>query len=192
MNFRNRRAQPCCSACLLILAGMLAGCTPGVERPEMKRLTEANSIHIQEGWGGLGIASHAEYVLKREGNAFKGEGHFTVGRLEEKASIELPPDVAQKFLRQLGEAKLEKGPYTPLIQHTDDYPSFRIELGLAGGTVVIHSESQGEYHVPWAAEIGSQVYVIDSELPARAYMDLKPYLKPEIRERLANEASKRR
>lgn len=58
--------------------------------------------------------------------------------------------------------------------------------------MLIHSESQGDDHVPWAANIGNDVYVIDSELPARALMALKPYLKSDTLERLVNKAYQQR
>lgn len=123
MGSQNHLARHFYAAFVLLVAGTLAGCTPTADRPEMKRLAEANSIHIQEGWGGLGVGSSADYVLKRDGDRFKGEAHFTAGKLEETASIELPPDVAKEFLRSLSKAKLEKRPYVPLMYHTDDYPS---------------------------------------------------------------------
>jgi hypothetical protein len=58
--------------------------------------------------------------------------------------------------------------YVPKITHTDDYPHLQLEIDAGTRRAVIHSESQGEDHVPWAVEINGRTYSVPSADPARA------------------------
>ena len=153
-----------------------------VPSPEttLARLKEAKSITIEDTWGGLGIPHKAYYQLEQQNDRFVGKGSFLAGWTPPTpviVDISIPGEIAKDFLETLADSPAVYGVYEPRVEHTDDYPSLKIELTLPDQTVRFYSLSQGEDHVPWGLDIQGNTYVIDSDEPAKALALLKPYLK---------------
>ena len=165
-------------------------------------LTQAHSIRIQDNYEGFSPISpvKAHYILKRSQNQkqFTGKASFDVGgrsfpesrRREASVDLTIPFEAVQTFLRMLDSSPLKEGNYVPPINQGDDYPSFsiKIELELKTGTVVFFTQSQGDDHVPWGVVFKRKEYVINSDIPTKALDQLKPYLKPDVLERLKHQS----
>ena len=169
---------------------------PGVQ------LTQAHSIRIQDDYEGFSpispVNAHYNIKLSQNQKQFIGKASFVVGgrsfpesrRRQASADLTIPFEAVQTFLRMLDSSPLKEGNYIPLINQGDDYPSFSIEikLELKTGTVVFFTQSQGDDHVPWGVVFKRKEYVINSDVPAKALSQLKPYLKPDVLERLKQQS----
>lgn len=188
---------------LVLAAPVVAGCGAGAVTPTPleptntpsdptawpPKLTEATTIGLQNDWAGFAPDAplEAHYTLERGADGFSGEGNFSMGGYSGDPvtaweAITVPADVAQKFLQVLEDPNLpmKEGPYEPRIDHTDDYPSVGIQIGLPGGEQVsFYSGSQGVDYVPWGLSYKGKTYTVDSALPAKAMYTLGPYLKRE-------------
>ena len=108
----------------------------------------------------------------------------------------IDPDAAGDFFSALSEVTVEEGRYQRLLMHTDDEPSIQITIqpdaamaGPHGGsTLVLFSESQGEYHAPWGVYVGGSEYKTDSEVPGRALEGIRRFLKPRVLAKMIREA----
>ena len=160
-------------------------------------IPQATSIKILDGWGGMVYPSsridqmyRAEFILKLQGTELTGVAQFEVGfgnAIQKGASkINIPSEASQKFLRSLAGTEGTKGNYTPRIDHTDDFPYIEIEVTTPRGSVLFRSLSQGRERVPWAVNILSDEFVVNTNTISRAYEDLAPYLHWDIAENLAS------
>lgn len=148
-------------------------------------LSDTQSLEINDHWTGLSpLAPMVQnYQLAMSSDGLIGKASFAVGNDDFRtgsADIAIPTDVAQEFITLLESAKLLDKPYVAYQAWTDDYPSITLTFNTAQGEVVIYSYSQGESHVPWAAKIRGDVYVIDSDIPMQALMLLEPYLHKDV------------
>ncbi len=167
-------------------------------RAVLAQLTQAQKFRIEDDWTGLSPLApiDAHYDLRRQGDQFTGKANFSVaGYTRERTAVEeiaIPETIASDFLKMLSETPIEppryalgEGPqYEPYMDHTDDYPSIRIEIELKDQTVNFFTSSQGENHVPWAVSVGEKLYIINSDQPMRALKLLAPYLKKDTLRKL--------
>jgi ankyrin repeat protein len=129
-------------------------------------IARAERVEIKAAWNGLGEPSEQQHVLVRDGNRVTAGG----------ASV--PAAAFDEFLALLAQAPLVRGKYVPYFEHTDDYPSISISVFSPAGVVAFSTESQGPRHVPWAAAVNGEAFVVPSDEPARALALLQPYLTP--------------
>jgi hypothetical protein len=178
------------------LAGARSAVLPAGQQAESQLpvvLTEARIIRIEDDWGGFSPFSplKAHYQLQRGASDFSGKATFSARRYarfskEVVEDISIPIDKANGFLSTLSGVRITPGKYVPRIEHTDDYPSIRIQIELKDQKIDFFTESQGERHVPWGATISGKSYIVDSDLPSRALESLRPYLKRDVLTRLVN------
>jgi hypothetical protein len=148
-----------------------------------RQLSQVRSIRIEDDWTGLSPVAPivAHYDLHRQNGSFSGKANFSVaGYTQARTAVEevsIPEDTVLAFLQLLSRSPTEYGHYEPLFEHTDDYPSISIQLGVENDIVEFYTRSQGGDHVPWAGKVQGNIYVINSNLPAQALALLEPYLK---------------
>lgn len=171
----------------LACAARCAADMPAVDIPapgEFSWLAAAEEIVIEDHWIGYGPASPAmaDYTLRREGGDFVGKaafsagGHFRPKAMKDSCEVRVPGAAAAEFLKTLAGCAPREGEYKPAIGHTDDYPKVHIMLRAGERAVVYRSESQGEFHAPWAVEQDGKTRVIDGDAPGRALKALEPHL----------------
>lgn len=144
---------------------------------------KTRSIEIEDNWMGLSefgpVGRH--YYLKPAGEAFEGKAVFSLGGgpnvKTKEVPVSVPKDAIQKFLTLLSQSALEKGVYTPKIDHTDDYPSVRMIVEGDAGKVEFFSRSQGDFAVPWGVAMGTETFVVNMKAPGEALALLQPYFK---------------
>jgi hypothetical protein len=140
-------------------------------------VADAQLVIIRDHW--YGMNDHAPmvvvYELRRtQGGRFVGEGRFSTARSRPRVEpVSLSRAAAAKFLRALADAPAIPGPYEPLCTHTDDFPSLELAVhvqsaGGAGGIALLFSTSQGEFHAPWGACIGGELYTLPGDDIGRA------------------------
>jgi len=150
---------------------------------DLMQIAKLRSIDIHDDWMGLSsigpVSKH--YQLKPEGNVFVGTATFSAGggtKVQTKVeNLSLPQEAVQSFLQALAASPIVQGPYQAKIDHTDDYPSQKIDIALDSETLSFSSQSQGEFAIPWALQLRGVGYVISAKNPAEALQKLKPYLK---------------
>jgi hypothetical protein len=199
MNMRHK-AMKCMLLALTLTAVSIRVGLPDKPAPKaspLAGLEKTASIFIEDDWMGLSPAApiEAHYVLYRGKKGFAGKAKFSVAKGRKPAlaateSIAIPSPIVLKFLQTLAASPLKPGKYQPKIEHTDDYPSLRITLSSANGSIVFFSESQGEEHAPWGLKIKDEFYTVDSGVPARALNILRPYFKKKVLDRLEAQAQK--
>lgn len=159
---------------------------------------EVSEFRLKDDWDGLSNLAPelAHFYLQRQGDHFEGEAVFSfagrsavsdfgTSRRETTRKLNIPLDQAQKFLRLLSQTPVQAGTYQPKIEHTDDYPSLRIEVETGAGPLQLYSASQGQDHIPWGATFAGKNFVINSDTPARALDILRPYLEYTAQKELA-------
>lgn len=144
-------------------------------------LEEATSMDIQDDWGGL------SYTAPIGVGPVCSYGGIAAKPRKATVDIEIPLAVAQAFFKDLAKSPLKEGEYRPKIFYSDDYPSIRIELKINEDTVAFFTQSQGEGHVPWGVRFRGKTYVVDSDVPSKAYQALYPYLKRDILRNMVKE-----
>jgi hypothetical protein len=79
------------------------------------------------------------------------------------------------------------GPYQPFWDHTDDFPHIEIAFHVdvrgvlkKGGTGLLFTESQGEFHAPWGAFVAGHLLTIPGDEIGRALAALRAPLKRRI------------
>src|SRR5262249_13713726 len=149
----------------------------------LARLSDAHRIHIENDWTGLSPFAPltAHYTLERKSDGFRGGATFSAGGYSGTANkavedIAVPLDKAQLFLQMLSKCPMKSGDYEPKIEHTDDYPSIKLEIELEKETVTFFTKSQGEGNIPWGVTIRGTTYVVESDIPATAVELLEPHL----------------
>ena len=152
---------------------------------------------IQDAWVGYSAASPvvARYELRRtRGGGLSGDGVLSTGLAPRPKRVHVAMKAATTiaFLDALASAELVPGRYAPLQDHTDDYPRIEIivqvptrQIGDRSGIVTLYTESQGEFHAPWAAFVGGNVYVVAGDEVGRALLTLDRALKKAELRRMA-------
>lgn len=152
------------------------------------------SMTIVESWTGLSPVApiEATFHLTPAPQALEGFAHFSAAGYRDPitatAPISIPMEVFNQFLATLAITPLEEGPYQPLINHTDDYPSIALIVETSVGRFTFETQSQGENHVPWKALIEGREYVTYAVNPAQAWRLLDPYLARPIQTALIEQA----
>ncbi len=154
-------------------------------------LAQARRLVIEDDWTGLSRIAPvtAHFTLERRPDGFAGTAVFSAGGYSgtsNKATEEIavPLDKVEHFLMMLATCPIKLENYEPRIEHTDDYPSIKLEVDLAKESVVFFTQSQGEGYVPWGVTVHGRSYVIESDIPAKALDTLKPHFKYDVLERL--------
>lgn len=107
---------------------------------------------------------------------------------EQRLRVTVPTAVMEGVLRDLMTVTVVPGPYTPRIEHTDDYPDDVVHVSSGGRDVRFFTQSQGADHVPWGIEMGGQVVVSDAPDIARALRRLDGCLLTDAYDRLISTA----
>lgn len=154
----------------------------------------ADFVLIQDAWVGYSAASPvvARYELRRtRGGGLSGDAVFSTGLASrpKRVHVAMKAAIAGTFLEAIGNAELVARRYAPLQNQTDDYPRIEIvvqvpagQVGDRSGLVTLYTESQGEFHAPWAAFVGGNVYVVAGDDVGRALIALdRPLKKGELR-----------
>lgn len=140
----------------------------------------AELVLIQDTWVGYNAASPiaARYTLHRgRGGGLSGEGVLSTGlsKRPKRVAVAMKAATASTFLGAIADANLVPGAYAPVLDHTDDYPRIEVVVQVApsqmrdrSGFVLLYTESQGEFHAPWAAFVGGVAYVVDGDAIGRA------------------------
>ncbi|HEX5035749.1 MAG TPA: hypothetical protein VFX30_01135, partial [bacterium] len=114
-------------------------------------------------------------------NGFEGTATFSLGGGDNVKTKDVPISVpaadVSAFLDLLAHAPLQKGAYTPKIDHTDDYPSVKIDVTTGSARFSFYSTSQGDDAIPWGADVGGEKYTVNSKAPMDAFRKLEPYFK---------------
>ncbi len=149
-------------------------------------LTTVTELHLRNDWDGLSATAPqlAHFDLVKQDEGFTGVATFSAGSsgrqpqaaMTTTSAITIPQPVVTEFLQLLATTQARVGRYVPRIDHTDDYPNLLIELTTAAGPVVFFSQSQGQDHTPWGLSFGGGQYIIDTNIPNRAFTRLNPYL----------------
>jgi hypothetical protein len=163
-----------------------------LKQPTTIELNSVVAVRIFDGWAGLSpISPHSRtYDLTMNYGVLEGQATFTVGTepLTSQVAVTIPAEVVAAFLEKLEEARLNRGRYTPLFDHTDDYPNVVIHIDREYDSIEIYSQSQGDEHIPWGATVDGNDYTINSVIPAEALVLLEPYLHGDVLQELINEA----
>ena len=140
----------------------------------------ARVLIVDDTWSGMSPLApiSARFDLARRGDGgFVGTGRFSIQRAKPVSrAMRVAAADASAFLAALASAELEEGPYSPRIDHTDDFPFLAVALVLPERrdrddiveTVTLASESQGEFHAPWSVRVGGGSYTAAEETIGRA------------------------
>lgn len=174
----------------LVPPGMLAEVYP-----ELRSLAAAPSFTITDQGGGLialGSRGSGTTMVKEEctltrtqtdvaGTCFGRAGVTRVIPTSASADrqyelpVQVPPDAAEHFLRELATMPVADGPYEPIrVADLRVHREFRIVSDA--GTVRIFSDTPTFVSRVWAVEYGGRQMVVDSAAPWEAYQLLHPYL----------------
>jgi hypothetical protein len=174
---------------LLVVMFFLEGSNP---LPAELDLSEVQTVTIQDRWAGLSPISpiDASYDLIQINGELRGNATFAVannGDVREEG-ITVPAEGVRDFVTILQRAVLIAGNYTPLIEHTDDYPYITITILTPNDRIEVFSQSQGDGHKPWGATVHGQEYTIETDIPQQALNALNRYMKRDILEGMFEDA----
>lgn len=151
-------------------------------------LDAARLVVIHDVWSGMNddapFASSFELRRDEPGALVGTVRVFRRGRFDRTQEIMLNASAATKFLRRLADAPLRPGPYTPFMDHTDDFPSIEIAVHVgpearANGLVLLHSSSQGDFHAPWSIAIRGELFTSPGEEIGRALAMVRELVRDE-------------
>ena len=136
-------------------------------------LSEASAIRIDREWSGLGTPWKVIYAIGRNSDNFSVHANFIVKYYTNCPYIttekrKFPLKMVADFLQRLSEAPFHEGEYKPYFDHTDDFPSIKIEIELQKEQVTFFTESQGPQPTPWGLIFKGKSYVVSSPIPAEA------------------------
>src|SRR5438874_11706800 len=134
-------------------------------------LSAANRIHFRDDSGGYGPPGPfpvVDYALQRVGDRWTGTVNVAVGTRRNSMAWNPSARTMSTFFNALRRSPLTTTEYVPYIEHTDDYPRLGLEIEVGARRAVIHSESQGSDHVPWAVDVDGRRYTVPSAAPSRA------------------------
>jgi ADP-ribosylglycohydrolase len=139
---------------------------------------DANLVVIHEVFSTahLNAPFHSSLELRLSASgALVGEARFGCAIAgTDPICLDFSLEEADLFLRNVAEAKIERGPYSPLTTHTCDSPRIEVALHVradardTGGICLLFSSSQGEYHAPWGACLEGELFTLPGEDIGRA------------------------
>ncbi len=189
-------------ASIFLIAVCLSSCTSN-QNTGFPDISTAYSITIIDNWGGLNPVApiNSLYILENPENFidnehFQGSALFSVGGYwsntqKETASINVPKDVIQSFLKKLSQVSPKNGEYEPFAEWTDDYPEITIRVLYGNAeTIEFYTSSQGDEHIPWKVTYNGKSYVINSGVPMQALKMLNDYLAQDVLDNLMEEVEK--
>jgi hypothetical protein len=156
-------------------------------------MRRTRTLIIQDVWTGYSrlapIAALYELHRTRTGGLIGEAVLSTAMSKPKRVPVAMKSATVEAFLAELADAQLIEGAYEPCLDHTDDYPRIEVvvqvpplEIGNRGGIAVLYTESQGDFHAPWAAFIGGKGYVVAGDEIGRALDALdRPLKKAELR-----------
>lgn len=154
-------------------------------------LENATVLVIRDVWTGDSPYSPlaAIYELRRGARGgFAGGGRLSTSIDGERlVDVAIPSSAAKRFLEKLADAAVSEGAYTPHQGWTDDFPF--VEIALHGvrvehPSVLLFSKSQGEFHAPWGACIGGDLWTLPGDEVGRALAALRGPLKRSMLDRM--------
>lgn len=151
----------------------------------------ARTLIIQDVWTGYsGLAPIAAiYELHRtRSGGLTGEGVLSTALSKPKrVPISMKASTVASFLEALAHVSLVEGTYEPHQDHTDDYPRIEIvvqvpprDFGERGGIALLYTESQGDFHTPWAVYVGGKEYIATEDAIGQALRALDRPLKRSV------------
>ena len=196
-----RTARKSCGALLLgvALAGCLAwGTVARCAAPSAvsASFSRPDYLLIEDYWIGETLTAPwvTRITLRADGEKFTGPAFFSAGNGQRQKTahdtVVIPRAAVQEFLSLLLKSPMRPGKYTPRIDYTDDYPNLRIVVKQGKSAITFFTRSQGKDYIPWGAQYQGKISVVDSELPARALQQLRPYMKRPVLEKLIDDARK--
>jgi hypothetical protein len=149
---------------------------PSVFLKDLIDIQATRLLVIHDAWSGYSEDSPLamEYeLLRTKSGGFAGTVRkFKRGQLVESKNVEWPCGTALLILHDLAWAEVVRGPYTPFIDHTDDFPSISIAVHVGpegrGGLALLYSSSQGEGHAPWSLSLRGESYTSPGDDIGRA------------------------
>lgn len=159
----------------------------GARLADLLDLRDARLVVIHDAWVGLNERSPIVGIWELQ-RASKGElagkGTFSNAVARQVADISIGSKAAKRFLNAIAGALVVPGPYQPFWDHTDDFPHIEIAVHVdvrgvlrKGGTALLFTESQGDFHAPWGAFVAGQVLTIPGDEIGRALAGLRAPLK---------------
>jgi len=156
----------------------------------------ARLVVIHDTW--VGLSPHAPvaavYELRRETRGgLSGEGRLSTAIAGERVvDVVVSPAATSRFLTAVAGARWVPGPYVAMLDHTDDYPHIEValhvdvrEIGTRSGVVLLFTESQGEFHAPWCACVGGEMFCLPGEEIGKALAGLRTPLKRATLDRMS-------
>jgi hypothetical protein len=136
-------------------------------------LAAVRRVVVHDGWWGMAdgyTMRRLSSVLVRDASGgFVGDFRAVCDdRDVMTAQVRMPPRAAKSLLARVGGALLVPGAYTPRIHRTDDYPDIEILVETESRLAYLFSKSQGEWHAPWGACIGGEVFTSPGDEIGRA------------------------
>jgi hypothetical protein len=148
---------------------------------------DARLVVIHDAWVGLNDRSPIVGIweLQRASKGeFVGKGTFSNALAGKVVDISISSRTAKRFLNAIAGALVVPGPYQPYWDHTDDFPHIEIAVHVEvrgvlrkGGTALLFTESQGDFHAPWGAFVAGHVLTIPGDEIGRALAALRAPLK---------------
>jgi hypothetical protein len=143
-------------------------------------LSRTRRLRCRDYWYGLShiapIDCQFDLIRKADGS-FTGVGYMETNQITHRTlSVEITPERATEFLSTVSSAVLTSEAYTPFIDHTDDCPRIEVRLSDAADlasheapSVILSTESQGEFHSPWEVQFGAESFVAAGDEIGRAW-----------------------
>lgn len=143
----------------------------------------ATEITVVDGWNGMSEAApivlRANLNRQRDGT-FAGSASLRVGYGERETvqnlEVSVPKRTMVAVLSRLAKTTVASGRYTPMLEHTDDYPSITIKIETPHGSMELETASQGPNYVPWGLRHDGKEYTVAAAEPGRALELLRPHI----------------
>jgi hypothetical protein len=134
----------------------------------------------------------ARYALTEDRDHFAGRAVFSVGSKQPRraeAEVRVPREAVERFLQTVSAARIREG-YAPQPPRPGGaFPDVQITLKSRGAAdIVLFTRSAGAQYLPWGVEFEGRTYTIESTAPPQGYGELRPFLKREELDRLAQSA----
>ena len=138
----------------------------------LRAIPRATVVRIRDGWMGLSPLApiNHRYEFRRVGNDF--HAHVVCGAAGQEHALPdltVPAVGLMPVLTRFATISVSRGPYSPRITHTDDYPNVLIEFETPAGTASFLSHSQGAFAPPWQLTVANgESGVVSASVPGAA------------------------
>ncbi len=175
------------------------GCAALRSPEQLPPLSQPSWIFLQDDWNGYASFAplEAKFNLKPTTDNYTGTVYFAAGgnfgqTFTVGDRIEIPLDVADRFLATLSEVSLAESGYAIPTSAPDDYlqKSIRLELDKKTVTFSTNSSDGGwKITITTPDDVKGKVYTIRTTLPNQAIELVNPYLKRDVQQKLIDQAN---